>query len=345
MNSLNIPKDTFTAKNSGPKEKTGVLLVQTGSPDDASPKAVRRFLKEFLSDPHIIHKNPLIWSFLLNFFILPSHTKKSAQLYKDFFEKHGRMLINVTESLRTKLYENLSGSHPFLIIKLGMRYGNPSLVSVLKEMINKDQCSKILILPLFPQYSHTTTGSIQDNIRSHLRSLPQKPKVKFISSFYKFDSYINSLTEIIQNSLQQCETPPERLLLSYHGIPQDYADKGDPYPQHCEETTAFIKEELGYSSGKILTTFQSRFGRGEWLKPYTDQTLISLAQNKVKHVAVVCPSFTIDCLETLDEVGEKLKKLFIQHGGEKLTLIPSLNDHPKWINALASLLKDNLSDW
>ncbi|MBU0507043.1 ferrochelatase [bacterium] len=297
---INMSPEEFKKQiSSDSKESTGVLLVQLGTPENSSIPAVKSFIKELLSDPFMIPNKPAFWSLILNNIILPKHGKKSAKTYEWFFEKYGRTIINTTNSLTEKLYQNLSATTPFVVIRSAMRYGNPNITSVLDEMINKQGIQKILIIPLFPQYSHTTTGSIQDVIKKYLKTLQTKPKARFIGSFCSHELYINTLSSMITTYLTSLDQQPERLLLSYHGLPVSHIKKGDPYENMCLTTSNLIKEQLSFPHKHVLTSYQSRFGKEEWLTPYTQDLIIKLANDGIKRLAVCTPSFTIDCVETL----------------------------------------------
>ncbi|HLD45030.1 MAG TPA: ferrochelatase, partial [bacterium] len=302
--------------------------------------AIRAFLEEFLTDPFVIDKQNGWWRFLLKTTILPKRSKALLPKYQSLFQKPNQPLTKATQSICQKIYEQLSGSNPFLVVRWAARYGEPSIQNILTTMVNDEQCDQIIVLPLFPQYSHTTTGSIQNQVKLALHSLRQKPKVKFISSFCQHSSYIHSLCELIQPCLAL--TRPERLILSYHGLPKRYTALGDPYIGMCESTSAHIKETLNYPAKHILTTYQSRFGKEEWSGPDTLTTLSQLAKQGIKNVAIACPSFTIDCLETLDEIDVAGREIFLDHGGKTFTYIPCLNDDPQWMFALSDFLKQEL---
>jgi protoporphyrin/coproporphyrin ferrochelatase len=322
--------------------KTGVLIAQLGTPDNASPDAVRRFLKEFLSDSHVIQVNPILWFFILNFIILRTRPKKSALLYERFFRLYGRTLMTYSQSLTRQLQPWAEKQD--LVIDFGMRYGTPSLTRVLKNMVEKQGCERIVVIPLFPQFSDTTTGSIQDLVYGYANSSEQKIKIEFLSDYHNHPLYIKSLASSIQSTLDKKDSPPDYILLSYHGIPFKYATKGDVYPQHCLKTTELLKRKLNFDDKKILHMYQSRFGKEEWLKPYTDKTLIELAQQGAKNVVVCCPGFSMDCLETLDEIAVENQRLFIKHGGDRLEFVSCLNDQPEWVKHLSQIIEEVLKN-
>lgn len=316
--------------------KTGVLLVQLGTPDAPTLPAVRRYLKEFLSDRHVIDFNPLVWRLILNLIILPVRSKKSAGLYKRLFTTYGPVLLNYTRSLASKLQTSLGDDN--IVVRFGMRYGHPSLKTALRQIVDNDHCDSLLIVPLFPQFSRTTTGSIADFVKDELARFERKPSVAVLPPFYNQQPYTRSVSRLINRSLEQRPSPPGRIILSYHGLPKRYVKKGDPYEGQCLKTTELIKKELDYPEENILHTYQSRFGPEAWLSPYTDETLVALAKSGIGDVLVACPSFTMDCLETLDEIGVENRKLFLENGGKRLELVSCLNDHDHWVKALAGMI-------
>jgi protoporphyrin/coproporphyrin ferrochelatase len=334
------PEDFKKQISSDNQTKTGILLIQLGTPENASVPAVKAFIKELLTDPFMIPNKPAFWSLILNGIILPKQAKKSAKIYDSFFQEHGQTIITITNSLTLKLYENLSATNPFIVIRSAMRYSKPHITSVLDEMITEQGVEKLLIIPLFPQYSHTTTGSIQDVIKKHLKTLKTKPKARFIGSFCSHTLYINTLSELINTYVTSLGTQPERLLLSYHGLPVSHIKKGDPYENMCLTTSNLLKEYISFPPKHVLTSYQSRFGKEEWLTPYTEDLIIKLAQEGIKRLAVCAPSFTIDCVETLYEIGKTYKELFLKNGGERLDLMPCLNDQEAWVLALSNLIKE-----
>lgn len=338
--------DSLQVTNLHPTEsKIGVILVQLGTPDEPTPKAVRRYLKEFLSDRHVVDVNPILWFFILNFIILRTRPKKSAALYQRLFDTYGPVLRIYTKSLTEKISQEFAIEQNNMIIRYGMRYGNPSLKSVLREMIDQDKCTNFLIVPLFPQHSNTTTGSINDLVMKEISKLRDKPTIRFMPTYHQSPGYIKSICHLLEECLKDRKNSPDKILLSYHGIPKRYAKMGDPYKKHCEETTELIKQQLNFPQDNILHTYQSRFGKEPWLQPYTDETLISLAQLGMKDVMIACPAFTMDCLETLDEIAVENQKLFLHHGGERLQLVSCLNDDDFWVKNLKQLIENELKGW
>lgn len=318
--------------------KTGILLVQLGTPDEPTPEAVRRYLKEFLWDPRIVDVNRLWWFFILNFIILNTRPEKTAALYERVHTEYGPLLRIYSKSLTRKIQEKFALEHQNTIVRYGMRYGNPSLKSVLDTMIHDDHCDRLLIVPLFPQYSSATTGSIYEAVFRHLQKKRWIPTVSFLAPFYQEDVYVNGVARLIKEALEKRDAPPERILLSYHGLPQRHVKNGDPYACMCLDTTDAIKLKLNFPADKILHTYQSRFGKEEWLKPYTDETIEKLAKEGIRDILVSCPAFTMDCLETIEEIGDHNTKLFLQNGGKRLQLVSCLNDHDFWVDGLFSII-------
>lgn len=324
--------------------KTGILLVQLGTPDEPTPEAVRRYLKEFLWDPRVVDVNRVWWFFILNFIILNTRPEKSAALYEKVHTEYGPLLRIYSESLAKKIGQKFASENNNTVVCYGMRYGNPSLKSVLDKMIHDDHCDRLLIAPLFPQYCSATTGSIYEEVFRHLKKKRWIPTVQFLPPFYKKDSYIDSVAQLIKDALEKRDTKPERILLSYHGIPKRYVNNGDPYECMCLDTTDAIKAKLDFPADKILHTYQSRFGKEEWLRPYTDETIENLAREGIQDILVSCPAFTMDCLETIEEIGDENTKLFLRNGGQRLQLASCLNDHDFWIDGLFDLIKRELGN-
>lgn len=322
-------------------QKTGILLVQLGTPDEATPEAVRRYLREFLSDRHVVDLNPVLWFFILNFIILTFRPKKSALLYERLFSTYGPVLRTYSKSLATKLAAHFDPKT--LPIEYGMRYGNPTLQGALEKLQHHHGCTHILVVPLFPQYSNTTTGSVKDRVHELLQKQSIKPRVSFIQDFYNHPLYIDAVVQLIEQGLKTRHKPAEKLVLSYHGIPQRYVNEGDPYACMCMDTTDLIKAKLNFPKEDIIHCYQSRFGKEPWLQPYTDVTIKSLADAGVREISVACPAFTMDCLETLDEIAIENQHLFREHGGENLQLISCLNDHDLWVQNFAKIIHEQLS--
>lgn len=319
-------------------QKTAVLLVQLGTPDEATPQAVRRYLKEFLSDPHVVDLNRILWFFILNGIILTFRPRKSALLYERFFSTYGPTLRTYTKSLTTKLNQ-ITNPQKFTMF-FAMRYGNPNLTQELLKIGNTRSFEQLLVVPLFPQYSNTTTGSVKDRILDLVKSLKLSLPIRFIDDFYKHPLYIESLARSINEGLQSRHKPAEKLVLSYHGIPERYVTQGDPYACMCLDTTDLLKTKINFPAENIIHCYQSRFGKEPWLQPYTDETVEKLAKEGIKEISVACPSFTMDCLETLDEIAIENQHVFHEYGGTHLQLISCLNDAGHWCQNLAKIIEE-----
>lgn len=321
--------------------KIGILINNLGSPDSFQPKSVRRYLKEFLSDPRIIETPKILWWPILNLIILNTRPKKSAAAYESIWTKAGSPLITISQDLVVKLGQKNWSRH--VEFALAMRYGNPSIKSALQELQNKG-CTKILVLPLYPQYSATTTASTFDKLTSELRQVRALPELRFINQYYNESVYIEAICQSIRQHWQQYGKA-DKLILSFHGIPQEYVDRGDPYQQQCLATGAAIAEQLELQDKQWMTTFQSRLGPKKWLQPYTNVTLKKLAKKRVESVQLVCPGFSIDCLETLEENDEENKDIFLQAGGKHFETISCLNDSDLHIAMLQSIIEKHIHNW
>jgi len=321
--------------------KTGVLIVNLGTPTAPTAKALRPYLKEFLSDPRVVEIPRAIWFFILHGVILRLRPKKSAALYQKIWTDKGSPLLNISQQQQQKLQQVLGNN---TVVKLGMRYGSPAIKNAL-QTFQQMGITRIVILPLYPQYGGPTTGSTFDAVTHELSHWRYVPELHFIHHYYRNNSYINALACSITEALDT-NNLPERLLLSYHGMPKYFFQQGDPYYCHSLKTTALLKDKLqttlGLSGDQIISTFQSRFGKAEWLKPYTDTTVAELAANGIKKIAIACPAFSVDCLETLEEIAVENKQLFMQAGGESYHYIPALNDRDDHINALAEIIQPHL---
>mgnify|MGYP003965897525 FL=1 len=323
--------------------KTGILLTNLGTPDEPTKPALKRYLAEFLSDPRVVDPpNKLIWWLALNLVILNIRPKKSAVNYAKIWNSlgPGSPLLNITQSQLEGVQQVLSKQHSNLEFELGMRYGNPSISSALNKLRDKG-CSKVIILPLYPQYSKTTTLSTLDAIDLELESWPSKPEIVFIEHYYQNKAYIQALNNSIKE-YQAEHGKPDKLLISFHGIPQRYVDNGDIYYQHCMQTADLLAKSLDLQDDEWQASFQSIFGREEWTKPYTKDTLESLAKSGIENMQVVCPGFSADCLETLEEIDDENRGYFMQAGGKGFGYIPALNARNDHIDAIASVISDHL---
>jgi len=323
--------------------KTGILLTNLGTPDEPTKPALKRYLAEFLSDPRVVDPpNKLIWWLALNLVILNIRPKKSAVNYAKIWNSlgPGSPLLNITQSQLEGVQQVLSKQHSNLEFELGMRYGNPSISSALNKLKDKG-CSKVIILPLYPQYSKTTTLSTLDAIDLELEAWSSKPEIVFIEHYYQNKAYIQALNNSIKE-YQAEHGKPDKLLISFHGIPQRYVDNGDIYYQHCMQTADLLAKSLDLQDDEWQASFQSIFGREEWTKPYTKDTLESLAKSGIENVQVVCPGFSADCLETLEEIDDENRGYFMQAGGKGFGYIPALNARNDHIDAIASVISDHL---
>jgi ferrochelatase len=328
----------------GSKDKVGVLLAQLGTPEAPTPGALRPYLRQFLSDRRVIEVNRILWWVLLNCVILVTRPRRSARLYKRIWGSDGSPLLTITKKQTEGMRERLGKISPHIEVEFGMRYGKPSLESAVDALIAKG-CSKILLFPMYPQYAAATTASTYDAVFPRVLQRRWVPTLRVAEPYYAHPRYIKAQAKIINDHLSRLEWKPERLVLSYHGVPEKYVTKGDPYCCQCVETTAALLPQLSLEPQKVIHTFQSRFGRDPWLTPYTDETFEELGHNGVKSIAVVAPGFTADCLETLDELGNEGHEQFSEAGGEKYSVIPCLNDHPEWLDAMAAIITEELGSW
>ncbi len=323
--------------------KTGILLTNLGTPDEPTKAALKRYLSEFLSDPRVVDPpSKLIWWLALNLVILNIRPAKSALNYAKIWNSFGpgSPLLNITQSQLDGVKKSLSNQYKELEFEMGMRYGSPSISSALNRLKSKG-CEKIIVLPLYPQYSKTTTLSTLDAINLELEAWNDQPEIIFIEQYYQNKTYIQALNNSIKE-YQAKHGKPNKLLISFHGIPQRYVDNGDVYYQHCMQTADLLAKSLKLKDTEWQASFQSIFGREEWTKPYTKNTLESFAKTGVKSVQVVCPGFSADCLETLEEIDDENRGYFMNAGGEKFGYIPALNIRQDHIDTIADVLSEHL---
>ena len=314
--------------------KTGVLLINLGTPDSTSWFDIRKYLKEFLSDKRVIEVNPVIWQIILNLFILTFRPSKTAKAYKEIWMKEENMspLLYYTIKQTEKLSESIKNQD--IIIDFAMRYGNPSIKSKITNL-RDEGCENLIILPLYPQYAAATTATVCDEVYRTLMNMRWQPSLQIVPHYESNPLYIEALVNSINKKIREISWKPDLILASYHGIPKKYFDKGDPYHCYCHKTTRLISEKFDLID--IKTTFQSRFGPQEWLQPYTDKTLENLPKQGKKNVLAICPGFSSDCVETLEEILIQGKESFMESGGENFDMIPCLNDsedHIKLLNYL-----------
>ena len=318
------------------EKKYGILLVNLGTPDAPTTSAVKRYLGEFLSDTRVIDVSRFIWKPILYGIILPFRSPKVAKLYQSIWLDEGSPLL--AYSLRQK--EKLSQCFPGIPIEIGMTYGSPSVKSAIDSIMSQN-ITDLVVLPLYPQYSCTTTAAVYDAITKVFQGIRTIPSLHFIRSYAEHPAYIQALASSIEDSFVK-HGEPDRLVLSFHGIPQRYCNTGDIYQQECEKTAELLKAALNYPSEKVLLTYQSRFGREPWLMPYMDKTMHALPAQGVKSVQVICPGFSVDCLETLEEISEQNKEFFISSGGDSYHYISALNDSQNSINMLQTIIKERI---
>ncbi|GGF86603.1 ferrochelatase [Alteromonas lipolytica] len=325
-------------------DKIGVVITNLGTPEAPTKAALKPYLKEFLSDPRVVEVPRLIWWFILNGIILNIRPKRSAQAYASVWSEDGSPLMVHTKAQARALAERCEREFgDNVVVDYAMRYGEPAVNKVIEKML-ANGVRKLLVVPLYPQYSASTVGSTFDAIASDFVKRRWLPDFRFVSHYHDRPGYIKAVADSIRQHWDAYGRA-DRLILSYHGVPKRYLLNGDPYHCECLKTSRLIAEELGMQSGEYMTTFQSRFGREEWLKPYTDETLKALPAEGVKSVQVVCPGFSADCLETIEEIGEENRDYFMEAGGERYEYIPALNSEPAHIKMLFDLVKENLHGW
>ena len=326
------------------KPATGILVTNLGTPDAPTKKAVRKYLAEFLNDKRVIETTRFIWWPVLYGIILNLRPKRSASAYTKIWTNEGSPLKVITFKQSEKIKQLLATSMDYpLVVEPAMRYGQPSIKSAL-ERLKDANVRRILIFPLYPQYSATTTGSTFDAVAKVLQTWRRLPDIRFISHYHDDQGYISALTESIRLHWAEKGTP-DKLLFSFHGLPKKYFISGDPYFYECHKTAKLVAEQLNLEDDYWTVSFQSRFGPMEWLKPYTDEVLVEWANNGNDNVHVICPGFSSDCLETLEEIQIRYRTLYLNAGGKHFSYIPALNDEPNHIEALVSIILKNCQGW
>ncbi|MCS4240710.1 ferrochelatase [Rhizobium sp. BIGb0125] len=325
--------------------KVGVLLVNLGTPDGTDYWSMRRYLAEFLSDKRVIEWSRLYWYPILYGIVLNKRPQKVGKAYeeiwnKDLNESYLRTYTRNQSDLLGKILTDL----PNVVVDWGMRYGQPSIAERIDALKAKG-CEKLLIFPLYPQYAASTTATVNDKAFEHLMKLRWQPAVRTVPPYHDDDAYIEALANSVKSHLAKLDWEPEKIIASFHGIPQSYFKKGDPYHCHCAKTARLLREKLGMDKNRFLLTFQSRFGPEEWLQPYTDKTVERLAQEGVKRIAVMNPGFVSDCLETLEEIAGEAGEIFLHNGGEHFTHIPCLNDSEDGMRVLETVVRRELQGW
>jgi ferrochelatase len=319
----------------------GLLLANLGTPDAPTAGAVRRYLREFLSDPRVVQLPRIVWLPILYFLVLPFRPSKSARKYASIWKPEGSPLRIYHERqaqlLRGYLGQKLGKQVP---VVAAMRYGKPSIAAGLEEL-RLAGCDRLLVIPMYPQYAQSTTASTEDAIAKALKRWRPAPTLKVVKDFHDHTAYVKAVAKNV-NDYWMKTGRPDRLVMSFHGIPKKVSDAGDPYAAQCRESARLIAAELGWNDGRTIVTFQSRFGAAEWLQPYTDATLKQLGRDGVGRVDVVCPGFAADCLETLEEIAQLGREQYLEAGGKEFHYIPSTNDTPAWMTALSILAMENL---
>ena len=330
--------------------KIGVLVAQLGTPQAPTARALRPYLRQFLSDPRVIDLHPLKWYPILYLFVLTRRPARSAALYANIWTDEGSPLMVHSQAQTKGLQERLGAAYR---VVLGMRYGEPSIARAVQSL-EQEGIERILVFPMFPQFSCATTGSIYDAVnRAALgRRCPwffgrkrQMPALRFVPPYADHPAYINALKQSVAEAVARLSWTPDRYLITFHGIPRRYVDEGDPYRRQCEETARQLATALGLADDEWVSGFQSRFGKEPWLEPYTEEVLERLGGQGVRRLVAICPGFTADCLETLDEIGREGAEQFAHGGGQQFHLAPCLNDHPAWLDAMATIARQELAGW
>jgi protoporphyrin/coproporphyrin ferrochelatase len=342
---MEITVPSQSTKAAAPPSQVGVLLVNLGTPDTADAKGVRVYLKEFLSDPRVIENQGLVWQLILNGFILRVRPRIKARDYRKIWntERNESPLNTITRAQAEKLARGVA-DHEHVEVGWAMRYGNPSIRAGIESLMKRG-CDRLLVVPLYPQYSAATSATVCDEVFRVLASLRAQPTLRVSPPYYDDPNYIEALAVSIDAHLASLPFKPELIVASFHGMPKDYVDKGDPYLAHCIATTEALRRRLGLDAERLLLTFQSRFGNSEWLQPYTDATMAKLAKDGVKRIAVVMPGFAADCLETLEEIAQENAEIFKHNGGEEFSAIPCLNDSDAGMDVIRQLVLRELQGW
>jgi ferrochelatase len=341
-----VNRSPATDARSTTRGRIGVLIANLGTPDATDAGSVRRYLREFLSDTRVIENQGLVWKFVLNAIILPRRPRVKGRDYEKIWnrEQNESPLKTITRAQAAKLRATVDAAGPGIIVDWAMRYGNPSLESRI-EALAKAGCDRILLLPLYPQYAAATSATVCDIAFLTLIKLRDQPVLRVMPPYYDEPVYIDALATSIEAELRRLAFKPELILASFHGIPKSYVEDGDPYPLHCAETVRLLRERMKLDETKLMLTFQSRFGRAEWLQPYTDKTVEALARRGVKSLAVVTPGFSADCLETLEEIAVENADIFRAHGGENFVAVPCLNDSAAGMSVISHLVLRELQGW
>ena len=335
--------NTEPAYRHGQPPRTAVLLVNLGTPDEPTAPALRRYLAEFLSDPRVVEIPRFVWLPILHGIILRTRPAKSAAKYATVWMDGGSPLAVWTRRQTEAVAKALAGAGHDVLVRHAMRYGNPGLPAVL-DALRAEGATRVLVLPLYPQFAAATTASVNDKVMQWAQQSRRVPEFRFIGEYHDDPGYINALAQRLQLHWQ-AHGRSEKLVLSFHGVPERSLHLGDPYHCHCHKTARLMADRLGLQRDEVLVTFQSRFGKAKWLEPYTEPTLIALARQGVKSVDVMCPGFVADCLETLEEIAQEARDAFLEAGGTAFSYVPCVNDLPAWTEALAALAVQHLQGW
>jgi len=340
-----LPIERAKAATEARPERVGVLLVNLGTPDTADTRGVRVYLKEFLSDPRVIEDQGLRWKLVLNGVILRIRPARKARDYLKIWntEKNESPLKTITRAQSDKLAAAIA-DHDHVVVDWAMRYGNPSIASRI-DALRAEGCNRLLVAPLYPQYSAATSATVCDEVFRVLGQMRAQPTLRVTPPYYDDPDYIEALAVSINTHLSSLPFQPEIIVASFHGMPQKYVDKGDPYQTQCVATTDALRKRMGLDASKLILTFQSRFGFDEWLKPYTDKTMEKLAKDGVRRIAVITPGFSADCLETLEEIAQENAEIFKHNGGEQFAFIPCLNDSEPGMDVIRQLVLRELQGW
>lgn len=323
--------------------KVGVLLLNLGTPDATDYWSMRRYLSEFLSDRRVIETNPLLWQPILQGIILSIRPQKSGANYERIWDKEaGDSPLRVIARRQAADLQRRLGAG--VVVDFAMRYGKPSTKSRI-EALQAAGCTRILLAPLYPQYSATTTGTANDSAFDALKAMRWQPAIRTLPAYFEQPAYVSALARSIAEGVAALDFEPDVVITSYHGMPKEYLEKGDPYHCECFKTTRLVREHLGWPKEKLMVTFQSRFGPSEWLQPYTDQTLMALPKQGIKKVAILAPAFSVDCIETLEEIAITGREEFEHAGGEKYAYIPCLNDSEPGMEMLEAVVRNELAGW
>ena len=333
-----------------PGDRVGVLIAQLGTPEAPTAAALRPYLRQFLSDPRVIDLHPLKWLPILYLMILTRRPRRSARLYQRVWTPQGSPLLIHSRRQEKGLQERLGDRYRVI---LGMRYGNPG-IDVAMETFAREGVDRILLFPMFPQFSSAATGSVYDGVNRaafgrrcslFFDRRRRMPTLRTVPPYYDHPAYIDSLKAIVEETVQGLDSSPDLFLFTFHGIPKRYVDEGDPYAEQCQVTARLLAASLGLRDDSWVQTFQSRFGKEEWLQPYTDDVLRQLGGNGVRRLVAACPGFATDCLETLDEIGREGALQFCEGGGRELHLASCLNGHPVWLDAMAEIARRETAGW